>query len=71
MTKYIELNTFLNIRGIASSGGNAKHIIRNEEIKVNGDIETRNKRKLFPKDIISYNNQTFEVKEEECQKLIQ
>jgi len=65
---YIELNTFLNIKGIATSGGNAKYIIRNEEIKVNDKIETRNKNKLFPGYKVQYKNQILEVKKEDCQK---
>ncbi|MBW2998125.1 RNA-binding S4 domain-containing protein [Candidatus Woesearchaeota archaeon] len=69
--KYIELNTFLNIKGIATSGGNAKHIIRNEEVKVNGNVETRNKRKLFASDVIEYDSETFEVLEEECKKTLE
>jgi len=68
--KYIELNAFLNINGIASSGGNAKHIIRNEEIKVNGVIETRNKKKLNDGDKVEYQDQVLIVKEEICKKEI-
>lgn len=68
--KYIELNAFLNINGIASSGGNAKYIIRNEEIKVNNKIETRNKKKLTSGDKIEYQDQILIVKEEDCKKEI-
>jgi ribosome-associated protein len=44
--KSIELNVFLNKIGIAATGGKAKQIIRSGEIKVNGEIETRNKKKV-------------------------
>lgn len=59
--KYIELNTYLKIKGLASSGGEAKHKIRNEEVKVNGEIETRNKKKLFGGEKIEVNDKVFVV----------
>ena len=61
--KYIELNTFLKVKGIASTGGEAKNLIRNEQIKVNNVIETRNKRKLIKDDIVSFNNKDYIVEE--------
>lgn len=63
--KYIELNTFLKIKGLANSGGKAKHKIRNEEVKVNGEVETRNKRKLHGGDKVEIAGQRFFLKEEE------
>lgn len=42
-----------------------KHKIRNEEVKVNGEIETRNKRKLHAGDKIEVSGQRFFLKEEE------
>jgi ribosome-associated protein len=59
--KYIELNTFLKIKGIASSGGEAKNIIRSKKVKVNNEVETRNKRKLVENDIVVINNQKYNV----------
>ena len=38
--KYIELNAFLKVKGIASSGGEAKQMIRAETVKVNGEVDT-------------------------------
>ena len=62
--KYIELNAFLKVKGIASTGGEAKNLIRNEQIKVNNVIETRNKRKLIKDDIVIYNDQNYIVEEQ-------
>ena len=61
--KYIELNAFLKVKGIASTGGEAKNLIRNDQIKVNNVIETRNKKKLIKDDIVNYNNQDYVVEE--------
>jgi len=46
MNAYIELNSFIKIRGLASTGGQAKLLIRSGKVLVNGSPETRNKRKL-------------------------
>ncbi|HLG23928.1 MAG TPA: RNA-binding S4 domain-containing protein [Candidatus Nanoarchaeia archaeon] len=60
--KYIELNIFLRImvNGIPT-GGQAKLIIRKGEVKVNGEVETRNKRKLHSKDVMEYLGKGYEV----------
>jgi ribosome-associated protein len=42
----IQLDQFLKLNGIAQSGGEAKHLIQSGEVKVNGEVETRRKRKL-------------------------
>jgi len=53
--KYIELNAFLKVKGLASSGGAAKQLIRSEMVLVNGVVETRNKKKLVAGDKVSFN----------------
>ena len=62
-TKYMELNNFLKIVGIANTGGTAKRIIRAEAVKVNGEIETRNKRKLHAGDVVEYLDKNYNVEE--------
>jgi len=44
--KYIELNAFLKIVNLASTGGQAKLLIRDGNVKVNGVVETRVTNKL-------------------------
>jgi ribosome-associated protein len=68
MVKYVELNTYLKIKGIAITGGQAKLIIRGEEVKVNNEIETRNKRKLLLNDIVEVNGQKFKVENDYLKK---
>lgn len=50
---YIELNAFLKMKGLAPTGGQAKLMIRAGEVLVNGETETRNKRKLHAEDVVS------------------
>ncbi|MBI3026641.1 RNA-binding S4 domain-containing protein [Candidatus Woesearchaeota archaeon] len=54
LTKYVELNTFLRIIGVKGTGGKIKHIICSGSVKVNGEVETRNQRKLKVTDIVEY-----------------
>lgn len=66
--KYIELNAFIKIKGLAQTGGQAKQFIKSETIKVDDQVETRNKRKLYGGEIVSYEDQFVEVVEEEIRE---
>ncbi|MCJ8278374.1 MAG: RNA-binding S4 domain-containing protein [Rivularia sp. ALOHA_DT_140] len=57
----IKLDQFLKLLGIAQTGGQAKHMIVDGDVKVNGTLETRRGRKLFTGDKVTVGNQTFEV----------
>jgi ribosome-associated protein len=58
---YIELNTFIKMKGLAPTGGQAKLLIRSGKVLVNGGVELRNKRKLRKGDMVEVSNQTFTV----------
>lgn len=45
--KFIPLNKLLQVLGIAQTGGHAKIIIQNNEVTVNGTVETRIRNKLI------------------------
>ncbi len=51
-TEFIELQQLLKKENIVGSGGEAKIMIKEGLIKVNGEIETRRGRKLYPNDVI-------------------
>ena len=63
LTKHIELNTFLRIIGVEGTGGQIKLVIRSGSVKVNGEIETRNKRKLKAGDVVEYLENKYAVEE--------
>jgi ribosome-associated protein len=46
----ITLAQALKAAGLAESGGQAKSLVREGHVKVNGDVETRPGRKLLPGD---------------------
>ncbi|WP_414620634.1 RNA-binding S4 domain-containing protein [Calothrix sp. CCY 0018] len=57
----IKLDQFLKLLGVASTGGQAKHMIVDGDVQVNGTLETRRGRKLVTGDKVTVGNQTFEV----------
>jgi ribosome-associated protein len=61
MKDYIELNAFVKVKGFAPTGGQAKLLIRSGAIKVNGEVETRNGKKLISTDIVEYKNTKYNV----------
>ncbi len=63
LTKHIELNAFLKISGVEGTGGRIKIIIRSGSVKVNGETETRDKRKLHAGDVVEYLGKRYEVEE--------
>lgn len=58
---FIELNKLLQILHIAQSGGHAKILILNEEVTVNGVIETRIRNKLVRSDKIMVGNYLIRI----------
>ena len=61
---FIELNTFLKLKNLASTGGQAKVLIRSGEILVNGEVEMRNRRKLLVGDEVKYKGKMYVVEKE-------
>lgn len=60
-TEYIKLDSFLKAVNAASSGGEAKIIISEGMVKVNGQVDTRRGRKLYRGDLVETTGQTFAV----------
>ena len=57
----IKLDQFLKLMDIAATGGQAKLMIQDGIVLVNGEVETRRGRKLVPGDRVTVEGQTFEV----------
>ncbi|WP_078791170.1 S4 domain-containing protein YaaA [Trichlorobacter thiogenes] len=51
-TDYIKLDSFLKLANLVMSGGEAKIVIQEGQVKVNGEAENRRGRKLYPGDSI-------------------
>jgi ribosome-associated protein len=57
----IKLDQFLKWVGAASTGGEAKLMIQDGEVEVNGTTETRRARKLVEGDSVIVRGQTYKV----------
>lgn len=61
----IRLDDALKILGVAATGGHAKSLVQAGEVRVNGQVETRRKRKLHAGDVIEAGGEEFVVAFEE------
>ena len=57
----IRLDQFLQLGHIVASGGQAKHLIQNGQVTVNGEVETRRRRQLQPGDQVAVGDELLEV----------
>jgi len=57
----VELYKILKFENIAASGGEAKFMINDGFVQVNGSIETRKRKKIYPGDIIKINDLVLEI----------
>lgn len=60
---YIKLDNFLKIKNLVQSGGEAKMIILDGYVKVNGEEELRRGRKLYKGDIVTFDGEEYTVGE--------
>ena len=58
---YIKLDSFLKWQNLTETGGQAKLLIQNGEVRVNGKIETRRGRKLVDGDKVTFRGKTLIV----------
>ena len=60
--EFIKLGQALKAAGFVNSGVEAKEVITEGLVLVNGEIDTRRGRKLYEGDVVSFENQTIEIK---------
>jgi len=60
-TQTIKLDQFLKLKGVASTGGQAKLMIQSGEVKVNGSPEMRRGKQLVAGDSVTVAGKTFIV----------
>ena len=59
--EFIRLGQVLKATGLVENGGEAKEVIQDGRVSVNGTIETRRGRKLYKGDIASYDGREVQV----------
>ncbi len=57
----VRLDQFLKLCGIAGTGGQAKLLIQNGEVLVNGELETKRRRKLVGGDVVEFEGNNYPV----------
>lgn len=61
MTEFIKLEAALKFCNAAESGGMAKAVIQDGEVKVNGEVCTMRGKKLYPGDRFSFMGAVYEI----------
>ncbi|WP_369298553.1 RNA-binding S4 domain-containing protein [uncultured Neglectibacter sp.] len=60
-TEFIRLDSLLKLTGMVDTGGQAKILIQNGEVAVNGETCTMRGKKLRPGDRVAYGGKEFQV----------
>ena len=58
----VELYKILKFEGMASSGGEAKSFIAEGLVRVNGEVETRKRKKIVSGDNIEFGNEKIRIR---------
>lgn len=62
----VELFKILKFEGMASTGGEAKLLIADGQVKVNGTKELRKRKQIVADDVIEFDGETFVVHLRPC-----
>jgi len=57
----VELYKILKFEGLAASGGEAKLLIADGQVTVNGEVETRRRRKMLSGDIVQFGDDQLQL----------
>lgn len=61
--EFIKLGQALKGAGLVESGVEAKEVIQDGLVKVNGETDTRRGRKLYAGDIVTYNGEEIKIED--------
>jgi len=63
-TEFIKLDQLLKFANIVSTGGEAKIVIAEEEVMLNGEIVTQRGKKIRHGDIIEFDGEKYKIENE-------
>ena len=63
-TPFIKLDSLLKLADLVSSGGEAKMVIQDGLVKVNGEVCTMRGKKLYPGDKFGFEGDTYLITHE-------
>ncbi len=59
--EFIKLGQALKLAGLVDSGVEAKIVIQDGEVKLNGAVETQRGKKIVSGDVVEYNGNSFKI----------
>ncbi|HAU84874.1 MAG TPA: RNA-binding protein [Lachnospiraceae bacterium] len=59
--EFIKLGQALKLAGLVSNGVDAKIVIQDGEVKLNGEVETRRGKKVYNGDVIEFNGSQVKI----------
>ena len=59
--EFIKLGQALKLAGLVESGVDAKFVIQDGKVLVNGNVGYQRGKKIYPGDVVSYNGKEFKV----------
>jgi ribosome-associated protein len=57
----VELYKILKMENLVASGGEAKFVIADGQVTVNGEIETRKRKKIFAGDVVAFAGNRLQI----------
>ena len=60
-SEFIKLDSFLKFAVLVETGGEAKQLIADGEVKVNGETCLQRGKKLYPGDVVTFFGKKYEV----------
>ena len=57
----VELYKILKFEALVSSGGEAKFVIAEGHVLLNGNVETQKRKKIVSGDVIEFNGESFNI----------
>lgn len=63
-TDFIKLDALLKFAALVGTGGEAKYVIQEGLVKVNGEVCTMRGKKIFPGDKVSFEKFSIEISKE-------
>lgn len=59
--EFIKLGQALKLAGLVESGVDAKDVITDGQVKVNGEVDLRRGRKLYKGDVVEFDGKEFQI----------
>ena len=59
--EFIKLGQLLKLANLVESGAMAKEVIEDGLVKVNGEVDTRRGKKIYPGDVVEFNGESVTV----------